>query len=376
MKLVFISNFFNHHQKSISDVFYNNLEKYFFVSTMPIPEERIKLGYSEWKEPYLISISDNNDVMSELDDADVYLCANSSSYARKILKKGNCVFYYSERINKVYSPIRIIHKFFKLRYLAKNKNLFLLSAGAYTYYDYHQLGLFKSKAYKWGYFPPTMHYDTDDLISNKDKKRILWCGRFLDWKHPDDAVEIAIRLKKDSYSFRMTFIGTGEMENQLKRLVDNNDLNDCVEFLGSMSPEHVRMYMERAGIYLFTSDRQEGWGAVLNEAMNSCCAVVASHSIGSVPYLINNDVNGLIYHSGNIDSLYSKVKCLLDKPAKQEELGRSAYKTIITEWNAEIAANRLVSIAEHILKGEDPCDLYKYGPCSKAERLKDDWFCE
>ena len=33
--------------------------------------------------------------------------------------------------------------------------------------------------------------------------------------------------------------------------------------------------MEQADIYLFTSDRNEGWGAVANEAMNSACAMVA-----------------------------------------------------------------------------------------------------
>lgn len=51
-----------------------------------------------------------------------------------------------------------------------------------------------------------------------------------------------------------------------------------------MKASEVRSYMEKADIYLFTSDFNEGWGAVLNESMNSGCAVVASHAIGSVPF--------------------------------------------------------------------------------------------
>ena len=54
--------------------------------------------------------------------------------------------------------------------------------------------------------------------------------------------------------------------------------------------------MERADIYLATSDRQEGWGAVINEAMNSGCAVVADHMMGAVPYLISHEENGMIYN--------------------------------------------------------------------------------
>lgn len=62
------------------------------------------------------------------------------------------------------------------------------------------------------------------------------------------------------------------------------NLNDYVTFTGPVQSDKVRGFMERAGIFLFTSDRQEGWGAVLNESMNSGCAVVASHAIGSVPF--------------------------------------------------------------------------------------------
>ena len=33
--------------------------------------------------------------------------------------------------------------------------------------------------------------------------------------------------------------------------------------------------------------------------MNSACAVVANSAIGSVPFLIKNKENGLIYENGN-----------------------------------------------------------------------------
>ena len=82
-------------------------------------------------------------------------------------------------------------------------------------------------------------------------------------------------------------------------MIRSKGVEDCVEMLGAMSPDEVRAYMERADVFLFTSDFNEGWGAVLNESMNSGCAVVASHAIGSVPFLIKDGVNGLIYENGN-----------------------------------------------------------------------------
>ena len=104
--------------------------------------------------------------------------------------------------------------------------------------------------------------------------------------------------------------------------------------------------MENANIYLFTSDRNEGWGAVLNESMNSGCAVIANRDIGSAPYLIANNVNGLIYSNEN--ELYQYVVQLISDSAMREKLGRNAYKTITEVWNAEVAAQRILQLAEEL----------------------------
>ena len=199
-------------------------------------------------------------------------------------------------------------------------------------------------------------------------------GRLLDWKHPDDAITVAKRLKEAGYDFYMDIAGSGEMEDQLKTMVQTGGLNDCVTFLGAVPSNEVRELMEKAAIYLFTSDRYEGWGAVLNESMNSGCAVVASHAIGAVPYLMKHGENGLIYHSGDIDDLYNNVRYLLDHPEVQVRLGSAAYETIVNEWNADVAAQRLVSLSEQLLAGEKTPDLYERGICSPAEVIRDDWF--
>ena len=113
-----------------------------------------------------------------------------------------------------------------------------------------------------------------------------------------------------------------------------------------MTPEQVRKYMEDAQIFLFTSDRNEGWGAVLNEAMNSACAVVASHAIGATPFLIEHQKNGLIYRDGDRKDLYKNVKRLLDCPQQRMELSKQAYKTIVDEWNAENAAEKVLKLSD------------------------------
>lgn len=157
------------------------------------------------------------------------------------------------------------------------------------------------------------------------------------------------------------------MEQELKNMISDYDLENDVHILGSMKPEQVREYMEQSQIYLFTSDRNEGWGAVLNESMNSACAVVANREIGSVPYLLNNEKNGLIYDSE--EELYLCVKKLMNDSLLQRELGKAAYRTIADCWSPEIAVERLVQFICEICKSGS-CTLFENGPCSKDEKRR------
>lgn len=382
MKIVFISNYYNHHQKPFCEEIYKRIGTNFsFVSTTMMHAERKKLGYSQETVPdYVVCAYLNEkqrkEAIKKINDADVVIWGSAPYkfiFKRNLFRK--LTFKYSERLFKKETSLfkKIYHSMVLKMQNLHNRNVYLLCASAYAYEDYRSIGLYKNRGYRWGYFPETKEYDTESLMKNKKHNVLLWCGRFLDWKHPDDAIKVAVKLKEAGYDFQMNFIGTGKMEGVLHQLVDELNLSDRVQFLGSMPPEQVRKHMEEAGIYLFTSDRQEGWGAVLNESMNSGCAVVASHAIGSVHYLVKDNDNGLVYTSGDVNMLFEKVKCLLDNPEEQRRLGMSAYETLTETWNAEVAAERLIHLSERIIAGEKHPELYEYGPCSKAEIIKDNW---
>ena len=113
---------------------------------------------------------------------------------------------------------------------------------------------------------------------------------------------------------------------------------------------------------------------MLNEAMNSGCAVVASDAAGATPYLVNDGVNGSVYHSGNIQELYEKVRRLLENTTMQYSFGKAAYLTITELWNAEVAAKRFLQLSQALLNGTDTSGLFANGPCSPAKPLREDWY--
>lgn len=392
MRVVFVSNYFNHHQAPFSKAMHELTNgDYWFVETEEMSDERKNMGWGQEELPaYVIqaykSSEEEKRAKCLIDEADVVVFGlngwKNFRLLQKRLQQNKLTFRYSERIYKNGIPwYRLPIQAIKL-WLSGGRydSMYLLCASAYTAQDYAKTGSYLGKTYRWGYFPETRHYDIEQLMQKKiaaEEKAegsILWAGRLIEWKHPEAAIELAAALKEKGYRFRMKLIGNGEMEEQLHRMIRGKNLADCVTMLGAMTPDEVRANMEQAEIYLFTSDFNEGWGAVLNEAMNSGCAVVASHAIGAVPFLMQDGKNGLVYENGNQADLQAKVQRLLEDAEYRQKLGKEAYKTIAQEWNADHAAKYLLLLAQKLIKKENTENLFVDEPCSKAEIIQNGWY--
>lgn len=377
MQICFLSNYFNHHQKPVSDAFYKITSgRYFFIATSEISEWRKKLGYKEMSAPYVLDYNKEN-TNGYIDDiilnSDIVIWgAADRKLVKKRLQQGKLTFLCTERIYWQNIPwYRFFSHYVKFGFWYRRfKNLFLLCASAYTSKDFLMTGTFRDKAFKWGYFPQTIQHEVEALVKKKEEINtqkgfvsILWVGRLIDWKHPESILILAEELKNKGYSFKISVIGIGELESSLKNTIDTKNLSKEIELLGSMSPEEVRRKMEASSIFISTSDAQEGWGVVLNEAMNSACAVVASNAMGSAPYLIVNGHNGLLFDSLDWASLIKHVELLLSDAEIRRRLAMNAYNTIFEEWNAQTAASRLVTLSKEIQLNND---TFTCGPCSKA----------
>lgn len=384
MKVVFLSNKLTPHQVPFSNEMYRRLgDDFKFIETMHT-DASLPIGWrtdgAHFPYVYTTDFFNKNQSICQkaIDEADALITGSAPEHLLKYRKSNRrLIFRYSERPLKTGAePLKFVPRLIKWHHNNPPKApIYILCASAYTASDYEKFGLFKNKCFRWGYFPEAKKYNSIEfLLSQKKPQSLLWAGRFIDWKHPEVPIEIAKRLKKEGYAFTLNMIGAGEMEDALKQEIQKEPLSDCVHLLGSMPPEKVREHMERSEIFLFTSDRNEGWGAVLNEAMNSACAVVASHAIGSVPFLIEDTLNGYIYKDGNIEDLYQKTKHLLNHQKKREQMATNAYVTIINEWNAENAVTKLLLLIESLLSNASETPLFREGICAPATHFPNSWY--
>jgi glycosyltransferase involved in cell wall biosynthesis len=369
MKIVFLSNIFSHHQKPLSDELYRLNPDYFFVETEDMHDEQRNMGYAvAEKLPYVLSYEHDRLFCDKLiNEADVVIIGSAPEQLIKRRKwNSQLVVRYSERpLKKKMNLFYYLYRLVRFNLMTPFwKPIYMLCAGAYVAGDYKLFGMYMGKTYKWGYFTSVKEFESmDDILERKQKKSILWASRLIPWKHPEIAIELAGYLKDRLIPFEINIIGTGICEKPLKKMVEERLLNDEVHLLGVMDPVQVREYMECSEIFISTSDRMEGWGATVNEAMSSLCAVVADERIGSVPYLIENGGSGFSYKTKQ--ELFEIVENLLQNNEKRKKIAKNAYQTMRKQWNPKVAASRLLTLFEK-LKQKGQCDLFESGPCSRA----------
>jgi glycosyltransferase involved in cell wall biosynthesis len=261
-------------------------------------------------------------------------------------------------------------------FIYRKEPVYLLCAGAYVASDFDLIHCYPKKMLKWGYFPEVNgvygeDFKTEETIS--DKVSICWAGRLIDLKHPEFAVKLADTLKNKGIDFELTIIGDGRLSGTLAEKVRRLGLESYVTFTGGLKPSAVTQYMKKADIFLFTSNYLEGWGAVVNEAMQCGCAVVASAEAGCVPFLIENGVNGLSYKNGSYKDFEQQVLYLLSDKDKIREFGKRAYNTTDTLWNAENAAWQFVKFCrEYLDSGKEAFPAA--GPMSRAGIIRPSGF--
>lgn len=374
MKIVFISNYINHHQIPFCDKLMSLCESEFvFVQTEPMEEERVKMGWGEDSvmKPYVRLYYEEKEEIDRLileSDCVIFGGCEDESLIKPRLLNNRFTIRYSERIYrdgrwKFISPRGLIKKYKDHTKFRKN-DFFLLCAGAFVKGDYSLIRAYTNKMFKFGYFPKTEYYENiHEIRDNNRKAELLWVSRFIELKHPEMIVELADRLKAAGVNAHITMLGTGELRETTEKEVIDRKLQDYISFTGNKKPAQVREIMRGADIFLFTSDHREGWGAVVNEAMNAGCVTFASDRVGAAPYLIENGKNGYTFKTKSVDDLYKKVISVINDKTLSRTVGTNAYNTITTLWNSDVAAERLFSFAMD--KGHKIPE-YEDGPLSKA----------
>jgi L-malate glycosyltransferase len=145
-----------------------------------------------------------------------------------------------------------------------------------------------------------------ELGLSEDKKYVIGAGRMVARKDFKTFVKVIASLPDTVHGI---LIGNGPERHELEELAINLAISDRIHFVGQVSEEKKFQYLNIADVFLLSS-LHEGFGIVLQEAMQVGLPIVATNNGGQVD-LIEEGVNGYLVDVGNVTGMVNFVTKLI-----------------------------------------------------------------
>ena len=174
---------------------------------------------------------------------------------------------------------------------------------------------------------------------NKEKKIILLPGRLTSWKGQELFIE-AINLTKIELgyeAFHVVILGSDQgrdlYKKKLIRLIEQYRLTNQIKFIEHC--DDMALAYKVSDIVVSASIEPEAFGRVAVEAQSMEKMIIAS-DIGGSNETIINEKTGLLFESGNANSLSKKIiQAITMDETSIELIGKEGRKNIIKKFNVE-----------------------------------------
>tara|TARA_R110002020_G_scaffold172125_4_gene362346 strand:- start:10454 stop:11692 length:1239 start_codon:yes stop_codon:yes gene_type:complete len=197
------------------------------------------------------------------------------------------------------------------------------------------------------------------VFQSKRKQRIhntlLFCGRLVELKGPHLAIKITHLIKSKSFPINLTILGAGELEKDLRVLVDKLNLKNEVIFLGAKTQFDVVEQMSRNQLFILPGIRDLGTneaetqGLVIQEAQAMRMPVLVSN-VGGMKYGLIEGETGFVLPENDLEAFSEVIIKLLSNPEKIEEMGKSGRDFVEKEYAiSKIAKKHLVFFQDALL---------------------------
>ncbi len=184
-----------------------------------------------------------------------------------------------------------------------------------------------------------------DIINNNDelknKKIILYSGKFLKKKRPLFLIEAFLEAKISNDWILVLVGGGGFYHNQVLEFINKNKPKN-IFYLGFKDLKEISVLYDLSEIVVLPSDYGETNGNVLLEASQFSCSLIASDRVGIHPEIISNQT-GLVFNASDKKELTKKIELLTNDDDLREKFKRNNLK-FSNKIQPSYAANEITEI--------------------------------
>ena len=184
-------------------------------------------------------------------------------------------------------------------------------------------------------------------LSNDDRV-ILFLSLISRQKGADVAIRAFKLLSREANNMKLIVAGDGDYLPGAKQLADGLGIADKVIFPGFVRNEDTSLIYNASDVFIFPTLRLESFGIVIAEAM-ACGKPVIASNIGSIPNVIDNGVNGILFPPGDFRELAIQIKRLFNDRMYSEALSEKAQLKATERFGLDRMVERTIEVFESAL---------------------------
>jgi len=155
---------------------------------------------------------------------------------------------------------------------------------------------------------------------------ILYVGRIAKVKGLYDLLDVFKKISSESKDVGLILIGSSNKIDSFKKYCRHKNIEN-VFFEGHKQKEELVKYYALADVFVLPA-LYDPWGMVINEAMLSKLAIVASDRSQAAFELLKDAENGFLHKAGNRQQLYQKINILLENEKLRAYFAEKAFEDI------------------------------------------------
>jgi glycosyltransferase involved in cell wall biosynthesis len=190
-------------------------------------------------------------------------------------------------------------------------------------------------------------FDVWDIAESRVGERarnidVLFVGNLIPVKGPDILIQVARALVERRPASSICLVGSGQMENEVRRLAAEAGIIENVSFAGRVKRREVCEYLSRSRILAIPS-RSEGLPLCGLEAQLFGVPVVG-HAVGGVSQAFLPGTSGSLIPFGDIEAFTNALITLLDDEAKWRRFSDAASTHARAIFNPQKLGARYASV--------------------------------
>lgn len=184
-------------------------------------------------------------------------------------------------------------------------------------------------------------YNNDNGYTKYDHPSVLYLGRIKKYKSIQHLLRAFKLVKEKLPEAGLTVVGAGDYLPHLKKLSEELNLGEAVDFPGFVSREKKVEYLCRSHVMVYPSLR-EGWGLTNIEA-NSCGTTVVAADSPGLCDSVRDGVSGRLYQFGNIDQMTERITEILTDDDQRQKLEQGGLEWA-AKFNWDKAADKFLAL--------------------------------